>query len=68
MQTAVGFTSFVILVDFFVVALLINRSMDMFTSLLGTWIPSALIFTATYGTGWAVNKTAGDLQQSALIR
>ena len=51
LQTALIFVGFVITVDFFVVALLINRSLDMFTSLLGTWIPFALIFLSTYLTG-----------------
>jgi hypothetical protein len=51
LQTAIIFVGFVITVDFFVVALLINKSLDMFTSLLGTWIPFALIFTSTYLTG-----------------
>jgi hypothetical protein len=51
LQTALIFVSFVIVVDFFVVALLINRSLEMFASLLGTWIPFALIFTSTYVTG-----------------
>lgn len=51
LQTALIFVSFVIVVDFFVVALLINRSLDMFASPLGTWIPFALIFTSTYVTG-----------------
>ena len=51
LQTALIFVCFVIVVDFFVVALMINRSLDMFTSLLGTWIPFALIFTTTYVTG-----------------
>ncbi len=51
LQTAITFVGFVIAVDFFVVALLINKSLDMFTSLLGTWIPFALIFTSTYLTG-----------------
>jgi len=50
-QTALIFVSFVIIVDFFVVALMINRSLEMFASLLGTWIPFALIFTSTYVTG-----------------
>jgi hypothetical protein len=48
----------VIAVDFFVVALLINRSLEMFASLLGTWIPFALIFTSTYLTGIYVTKKA----------
>ena len=51
LQTAIIFVSFVIVVDFFVVALLINRSLEMFASPLGTWIPFALIFTSTYLTG-----------------
>ena len=49
--TAVSFTAVVIFMDLFVVALLIERSFAMFGSLLGTWIPFALIFTATYLTG-----------------
>jgi hypothetical protein len=56
LQTAIIFVSFVIVVDFFVVALLINRSLEMFTSLLGTWLPFALIFTATYITGLIVRR------------
>lgn len=51
LQTGVIFVGFVIVVDFFVVALLINRSLEMFASLLGTWIPFALIFISTYLTG-----------------
>jgi hypothetical protein len=52
LQTAVIFIAFIMLMDFFVVALLINRSLEMFTSLLGTWIPFALIFLSTYLTGF----------------
>jgi hypothetical protein len=51
LQTAMSFVGFVIAVDFFVVALLINRSLEMFASLLGTWIPFALLFVSTYLTG-----------------
>lgn len=51
LETALMFVGFVIAMDFLVVALLINRSLEMFASLLGTWIPFALIFTATYVTG-----------------
>jgi hypothetical protein len=58
LQTAVIFTTFVILVDFTLVAMVINRSFEMFSSLLGTWIPFALIFLSTWLTGkYAVNKT-----------
>ena len=44
----------IMLVDFFLVALIINRSLDMFRSVLGTWLPFALIFVATAATGWWV--------------
>lgn len=54
LQTALLFVGFVITVDFLLVALVINRSLAMFASVLGTWIPFALIFAATYATGWYV--------------
>jgi hypothetical protein len=57
LQTAIIFVGFVIAVDFFVVALVINRSLDMFASVLGTWLPFALIFTSTYLTGVYVVKS-----------
>jgi len=62
LQTAIIFVAFVILMDFFVVALLINRSLDMFASLLGTWIPFVLIFTSTYLTGWYALRSAKAVQ------
>ena len=55
-QTALIFVAFVIAMDFFLVAMLINRSFEMFTSLLGTWIPFALIFLSTWLTGLLVNR------------
>ena len=60
--TAIIFVGFVIIVDFFVVALLINKSLDMFASLLGTWIPFALIFTSTYLTGLYTVRNATELK------
>jgi hypothetical protein len=51
LRTAVIFVAFVIVMDVFVVAISINRSFEMFASLLGTWIPFALIFSSTYLTG-----------------
>ena len=56
LMTALVFVGFVIAIDFLVVALLINKSLDMFTSLIGTWIPFALIFASTYLTGVFVTK------------
>jgi len=63
LKTAVVFLAFVIAMDFFVVALLINRSLEMFTSLIGTWIPFALIFTSTYLTGLFIRRRTGKSRQ-----
>jgi hypothetical protein len=57
LQTALIFIAFVVGMDFFLVALIINRSLAMFTSLLGTWIPFGLIFTSTWLTGMRITKT-----------
>ena len=54
LQTAVLFLLIVILMDFFLVALVINKSMEMFQSPLGTWIPFGLIFLSTFLTGLIV--------------
>lgn len=51
LQTAFYFLAFVVAMDFFLVAMLINRSFEMFTSVLGTWLPFASIFVSTYLTG-----------------
>ena len=51
--TAAIFVAIVIFLDVFVVALLVERSFDMFRSVLGTWLPFALIFLATWLTGLA---------------
>ncbi len=56
LQTALIFVGFVMFVDFFLVALVILRSLDMFASPLGTWIPFALIFTSTLLTGLFVTQ------------
>ena len=56
LQTAIIFLLFVFLMDFFVVALLIQKSLEMFASLLGVWIPFALIFLVTYVTGLITGK------------
>jgi hypothetical protein len=57
-QTAVSFLLIVIFMDFFLVALIINRSLEMFQSFLGTWIPFCLIFLSTYLTGLVVESQA----------
>jgi hypothetical protein len=58
LQTVFCFLGFVVLMDFFVVAMLINRSFEMFASPLGTWLPFALSFVSTYLTGIGVHATS----------
>jgi hypothetical protein len=50
-QTAGIFVGVVVLLDFLLVALVIQQSFAMFASLLGTWIPFVLIFVSAYITG-----------------
>lgn len=56
LQTAIIFVSLVVFMDVFVVALLIEKSFEMFTNILGTWIPFALIFISAYLTGLYAKK------------
>jgi hypothetical protein len=51
LATAAFFLAFVAAMDALVVALLIEKSFEMFRSLLGTWIPFVLIFLSTYSVG-----------------
>ncbi len=51
LQTAIIFVAATILLDFFIVALLIERSFDMFGSVIGTWIPWATMFVTTFIVG-----------------
>jgi hypothetical protein len=60
-QTAATFVGIVIFLDVFVVALLVERSFEMFGSLLGTWIPWVLIFAATWLVGRQVYETPDDV-------
>lgn len=55
-QTAAIFTGLVIALDLFVVAPIFEQSFEMFTSILGTWIPFALIFASTYLTGYVLKE------------
>ena len=56
LSTAIAFLLIVMAMDFFLVALVINRSLEMFQSLLGTWVPFALIFLSKCFTGLAVHR------------
>lgn len=57
LRTAAAFLGVVIIMDVFVVALLIERSFDMFGSPLGTWLPFLLIFLSSWWMGAAVQRS-----------
>jgi hypothetical protein len=54
--TAFIFLAFVMFMDFFIVALLIMKSFEMFRSISGTWIPFVLIFISTFLTGLCAER------------
>jgi hypothetical protein len=56
LRTATIFTLSAILMDLILVATLLERSYAMFGSLLGTWIPFALMFLTTYVVGSLVTS------------
>ncbi len=67
LQTAFVFLGFVVFMDAFLIALLVEKSFAMFSSVLGTWIPFSLIFLSTYLTGLRqvqASRTRGISAQS----
>lgn len=62
--TAALFVGIVIFMDVALVALIIERSMEMFASLIGTWIPSAFIFISTYLTGQVVEARSTRMREA----
>jgi hypothetical protein len=66
--TAIIFVAVPAVLDFLIVSLLILHSMDMFLSpgsILGTWIPLALIFLAALLTGLIVTKQVSGKRVAA---
>jgi hypothetical protein len=55
LKTAVIVTSMVIGLDFFVVALLVEKDFQMFTNVMGTWLPFLFIFITVFTTGLHFN-------------
>ena len=49
--TALIFVSVVMVFDFFIVALVVERSLVMFESIMGTWLPFLFIFLTVWLTG-----------------
>ena len=58
LRTASAFLGVVVVMDVFVVAMLIERSFEMFRSILGTWLPFLFIFSSTWWTGHTVRRAA----------
>jgi hypothetical protein len=58
LETAALFVAFFVLLDFVVVALLIDKSLAMFGNVLETWIPFVLVFISTYHTGRKIERKA----------
>lgn len=63
LTTAVAFVGIVIFMDFFLVSLIINRNLEMFSSIVGTWLPFVLIFLSTYLTGKLVEGRSTHPQE-----
>lgn len=51
LRTAGAFLGVVVALDLFLVAPVFEKSYAMFSSVMGTWIPFALIFASTFLTG-----------------
>ncbi len=56
---AFAFLGFVVFMDVFLIAIFVEKSVAMFGSILGTWIPFGLILLSTFLTAsWLQRKTA----------
>ena len=62
LPTAFVFTAIVAVLDAVVVAWLVQGSFAMFASAWGTWVPFALIFAATWLTGFIVSMIPSRAQ------
>lgn len=54
--TALFFTLIVITLDFFIVGMLIENSLEMFESIMGTWLPFLFIFLTVWLRGLAIHR------------
>jgi hypothetical protein len=54
--TAIIFSLIVMALDFFVVALVIEHSLEMFESVMGTWLPFLFIFLTVWLRGLAIHR------------
>jgi len=65
LTTAAVFLAIIVFMDVSVVAMLVQRSFEMFASFLGTWLPFVLIFGSTYLTGSIVRHRRGGCFRDA---
>jgi hypothetical protein len=63
-RTALLFLSIVVALDLLLVAPIFEKSFAMFASVLGTWIPFALIFIATLVTGLLTGRSTSSRSSS----
>lgn len=61
---AAGFMVIVMAMDFFLVAMVIQKSFAMFRSFLGTWLPFGMIFMSSWRTGMSMRKTSESAKSS----
>lgn len=54
--TAILFTLIVMALDFFVVAMIIEKNLEMFESVMGTWLPFLFIFLTVWLRGLAIHR------------
>lgn len=58
LATAMLFTFIVMALDFFVVGMVIEKSLEMFESVMGTWLPFLFIFLTVWLRGLAIHRGA----------
>ena len=54
--TAIFFTLIVMILDFSVVAMVIEKYLEMFESIMGTWLPFLFIFLTVWLRGLAIHR------------
>jgi menaquinone-dependent protoporphyrinogen oxidase len=64
LPTALAWTAIVLLLDLVVVAGALQRSLALFQSVAGTWLPFALIGLASWSTGVVVSMMPGGARQA----
>ena len=58
MTTAIIFTLVVMSLDFFIVGMVIEKNLEMFESIMGTWLPFLFIFLTVWLRGLAIHRGA----------